>query len=268
MRFLGALLLSLLSAVPVLAQDNDPRIEGPPPPVAPSVIARDAQGRVTIRTTRVPSPFVFDGALDEPFYKDVPSFGDFIQQEPHEGEPSTDKTEVWVFFDKNYFYVSARLWDSQPDKRVATEMRRDANNMFNNDHFGVTFDGFYDRRNGYGVVVNALGGMYDFSITNERPNTDWNGVWDVKAGTFANGWTLEIRFPFRSFRFRENGHIWGMNFRRRVISKNELSCLTPIQAAWGRGGVSKMSVAATAVGIEVPGKGRDLDIKPYALARC
>jgi hypothetical protein len=265
MRFVGAVLLSLLTAVPVLAQGSDPPIQGPPPPAPPAVIARDAQGRVTIRTMRVPSPFVFDGVLEEPFYKDVPSFGDFIQQEPHEGQPSTEKTEVWVFFDKDYLYVSARLWDSQPDKRVATEMRRDANNLYNNDHFAVSFDGFYDRRNGYGMAVNPLGGMLDWSITNERPNNDWNGVWDVKTGTFANGWTVEIRFPFRSFRFRENGHIWGMNFRRRVIYKNEVSYLTPIQAAWGRPAMSKMSVAATLAGLEVPGKGKNLDIKPYGL---
>jgi hypothetical protein len=265
MRFLGAVLLSLLAATPVLAQGSDPLIEGPPPPVAPDVVARDSQGRITLRATRVPSPFQFDGVLDEAFYRDVPSFGDFIQQEPHEGQPATEKTEVWVFFDRDYLYVSAKMYDSEPDKRVATEMRRDANNLYNNDHFGVSFDGFYDRRNGYGFAVNPQGGMLDWSITNEQPNNNWNGVWDVKTGTFSDGWTVEIRFPFRSFRFRENGHIWGMNFRRRVIYKNEVSFLAPVLAAWGRPAMSKMSVAATVTGIEVPGKGRNIDLKPYAL---
>ena len=56
-----------------------------------------------------------------------------------------------------------------------------------------------------------------------------------------------------------------MNFRRRVIAKNEVSYLAPVLAAWGRPAMSKMSVAATVTGIEVPGKGRNLDIKPYAL---
>ncbi len=259
------MLLSLLVTAPAVAQATDPPIEGPPPPVAPATIARDAQGRSTIRAVRVPTPLVFDGVLDEPFYRDVPAFGDFIQQEPFEGQPATEKTDVWVFFDRDYLYVSARLYDSAPDKRVATEMRRDANNLYNNDHFGVSFDGFYDRRNGYGFAVNPQGGMLDWSITNEQPNNNWNGVWDVKTGTFDGGWTVEIRFPFRSFRFRENGHIWGMNFRRRVIYKNEVSYLAPVLASWGRPAMSKMSVAATVVGLEVPGKGRNIDLKPYAL---
>jgi hypothetical protein len=265
MRVLGAILLSLLTTVSVLAQSTEPAIEGPPPPVAPDVIARDPQGRVTVRATRTPSPFAFDGVLEEPFYRDVPPFGDFVQQEPHEGEPATEKTDVWVFFDREYLYVSARMYDSDPGRRVATEMRRDANNLYNNDHFGVSFDGFYDRRNGYGFAVNPQGGMLDWSITNEQPNNNWNGVWDVKTGTFSGGWTVEIRFPFRSFRFREHGTIWGMNFRRRVIYKNEVSYLAPVLAAWGRPAMSKMSVAATVTGMEVPGKGRNIDVKPYAL---
>ena len=89
-------------------------------------------------------------------------------------------------------------------------MRRDANTMFANDHFGVAFDSFYDRRNGYGMFANSLGGMLDWSITNEQPNNSWNGIWDVRTGEFDGGWTVEFRFPFRSFRFREGGTIWGL----------------------------------------------------------
>ena len=265
MRVLGALLLTLITAGTAFAQGGDPPIQGPPPPVAPEMIARDEQGRVTFRVLRTPSPLVFDGVLDEPFYRDVKPLGDFIQQEPSQGQPETEKTEMWVFFDRDNLYVSARLYESQPDKRVSTEMRRDANNLFNNDHFGVAFDGFYDRRNGYGFVVNAAGALLDWSTTNEQPNNSWNGVWFAKTSTFDGGWTLEIRFPFRSFRYREGGTIWGMNFRRRVVHKNELTYLAPVLAAWGRPAMSRMSVAATAVGIETPGAGKNIDVKPYAL---
>jgi hypothetical protein len=213
----------------------------------------------------VPAPFVFDGRLDEAFYRDVASFGDFVQQEPHEGQPATDKTEVWIFFDNDHLYVCARLWEPDRGKRVATEMRRDANNLYNNDHFGVSFDGFYDRRNGYGFAVNAIGGLLDWSINNEQPNNSWNGVWDARTADFEHGWTLEIRFPFRSFRYQEGGHIWGINFRRMVRYNNEVAFLAPVLASWGRPGMSKMSAAATLAGLEVPPKGRNIDLKPYAL---
>ena len=267
MRRRGAIFVfCLLAAVPAFGQNgSDPVIEGPPPPRAPDVIARDPQGHSTVRATRVPTPFVFDGRLEEAFYHDVASFGDFVQQEPHEGQPATDKTEVWIFFDNDNLYVCARLWEPDRGKRVATEMRRDANNLYNNDHFGVSFDGFYDRRNGYGFAVNAIGGLLDWSINNEQPNNSWNGVWDARTADFEHGWTLEIRFPFRSFRYQEGGHVWGINFRRMVRYNNEVAFLSPVLASWGRPGMSKMSVAATLTGLDVPPKGRNIDLKPYAL---
>src|SRR6266699_280248 len=79
---------------------QQPGISGPPverltaiepsPPVAPEVAARDLQRRLTVRATRLNEPLVLDGRLDEAIYTSVKSFGDFIQQEPHEGQPATD----------------------------------------------------------------------------------------------------------------------------------------------------------------------------------
>ena len=263
----GVVLLAVLTAaLPAIAQQaTTPSIQGPPPPVPPEVISRDAEGRVTLRATRLPGRLSIDGVLDESFYETVQSFGDFVQQEPDEGQPSAERTEIWIFYDDDNLYVSARLWESEPGRRVATEMRRDANTLFNNDHLGVTFDSFYDRRNGYGFLVNALGGIQDWSITNDRPNNSWNGLWDVRSGTFDEGWTTEIRFPFRSFRFREGGTVWSINFRRMVRWRNEISFLSPIPAAWARPGFSRMSAAATVMGLEVPGRRKNIDIKPYAL---
>ena len=101
MRLPAVVLFCVLTAASAFAQSADPPIEGPPPPTAPDMIARDAQGRITMRAVRVPSPMLLDGVLDEPFYRDVPSVGDFIQQEPTEGAPATEKTEMWVFYDRD-----------------------------------------------------------------------------------------------------------------------------------------------------------------------
>ncbi|MDH4065597.1 MAG: hypothetical protein OEW19_14465, partial [Acidobacteriota bacterium] len=127
------LFLAVLSSVPALAQPSGDKVDGPPAPNPPEVIARDQHGLATVRTMRLPSPLVLDGRLDEAFYTDVHSFGDFIQQDPFEGRPATEKTEVWVFFDQANVYVSARLWEQDKSHRVANEMRRDSFNLYNND---------------------------------------------------------------------------------------------------------------------------------------
>ncbi len=257
----------LLWPVPaVLGQDSTgDRIDGPPPPAPPATIARDEAGRVTVRTARLPSPIELDGRLDEPFYASVPPFDGFVQQEPEEGQPATEKTDAWVFFDEDDIFVAARLWETEPSRRVMSDMRRDSFNMYNNDHIAVIFDTFYDRRSGFGFSSNAQGGMFDWTATNEQPNPNWNGLWQVRAANFDGGWSVEFRIPFRSIRFRQDGTIWGVNFRRMVRWKNEQSYLSLVPQSWGRRGLNKISSSATMVDVEPPSKLRNLDVKPYVL---
>ena len=207
---LVGVLLATLLAGPAFAQAIDASLDGTPAPVPPAVIARDANGQATVRTMRMPSPLTLDGKLEEAFYSDVESFGDFIQQEPIEHGPATDRTEVWVFFDDANIYVSARLWEADSSRRVANEMRRDSFNIYNNDHFAVLFDTFYDRRSGYQFNSNALGGLADAQVVNEQPNPNWNGLWMARTADFDGGWTVEMQIPFRSLRFREGAHTWGV----------------------------------------------------------
>ncbi|MBA3270376.1 MAG: hypothetical protein H0T71_07655, partial [Acidobacteria bacterium] len=150
--------------------DPGERVDGPPPPQPPAMVARDDLRNVTIRTVRLPSPIAVDGVLDEPFYQTVQAASDFVQQEPDEGQPATDKTELWVFYDDQSIYIGARLWESVTGHRVTSDMRRDSSNLYNNDHLAVLFDTFYDRRNGFGFMANAQGGLFDWAVTNEQPN--------------------------------------------------------------------------------------------------
>ena len=243
-------------------------IHGPPPPIAPEVINRDAEGRATMRAIRLDGPLQLDGQLDERVYFTVPPVTDFIQQEPDEGAPARDQTEVWVLFDGDTFYVAARCWSTDPARIVANEMKRDSYNMFGNETFSVVLDTFYDRRNGFNFITNALGALFDATITNERtPNLDWNAVWDVRTGRFEQGWTLEMAIPFKSLRYRAGtAQTWGINFQRNVASTNETSFLTPIPAALAFQGMFRFSSAPTLVGVEVPESGTRLEVKPYAIS--
>ena len=251
--------------------ETDVVIDGPPPPVAPDVITRDG-GQATMRAIRLLAGIEVDGRLDEPVYESVAPVSDFIQQLPDEGALATERTDAWVMFDDENFYVAGRCWDSAPPGEwVATEMRRDAFNMLNNDLFGFLIDTFYDRRNALLFYANPLGGFVDQALTNEgNPNRDWNPVWDVRTGRFDGGWTIEMVVPFKSLRYRPaRDQVWGIQLRRTVMRKNEWAYLTliPISAAGfgGRGGVFRVSAAGTLVGLEAPPAGVHLEVKPYAI---
>ncbi len=251
--------------------ETDVVIDGPPAPVAPDVITRDG-GQATMRAIRLLAGIEVDGRLDEPVYDAVAPVSDFIQQLPDEGAPATERTDAWVMFDDENFYVAGRCWDSAPPTEwVATEMRRDAFNMLNNDLFGFLIDTFYDRRNALLFYANPLGGFVDQALTNEgNPNRDWNPVWDVRTDRFDGGWTIEMVVPFKSLRYRPaRDQVWGIQLRRTVMRKNEWAYLTliPISAAGfgGRGGVFRVSAAGTLVGLEAPPAGGHLELKPYAI---
>ncbi len=242
--------------------------DGPPPPSPPEVISRDANGRVTLRAVRLAEPLVVDGRLEDPVYSEVPAASGFVQQEPLEGEPATEPTDVWFFFDDENIYVGARCWDSQPQRIVANERRRGHWHISRGANLTVVLDTFYDRRNGFFFQTNPLGGIYDALVTDEsNENVDWDTVWDSQASRFEKGWTVEIVIPFKSLRYREGAdQVWGINIRRVVQWKNERSFLSRIPASWGLSGIFKFSSAATLVGLEVPSGSRNFELKPYAIA--
>jgi len=251
---------------PVWSGQQDPALPKSDIPQVEQLVSRD--NGTALRAVGLDEPLEVDGNLDEEIYRRVTAVSDFIQQEPLEGEPATEKTEVWLFYDGANIYVSARCWDSQPEKIVANEMRRDNRNIQNNDNFAIILDTFSDRRNGFLFHTNPLGALYDAQVTDERnTNSDWNTIWEVKTARFAEGWTVEMMIPFKSLRYRPGSEqVWGINFRRIVRSKNEWSYLTPIGAAFRWDGLLKLSQAATIVGIEPPERSVNLEIKPYGIA--
>ena len=196
-----------------------------------------------------------------------PAISDFIQLEPRAGEPATEQTDVWIFFDDENFYVSARLWDSRPERIVANEFRRDAQGIVDNENFAVVLDTFFDRRNGYGFQTNPLGALRDQTITNEgNSNTDWNTVWDARSSLFANGWMTEMVIPFKSVRYAGSGpQVWSINLRRIVKWKNEISFNVPMPPVFGMGAIYKMSLAPTLM-LETPPRSMNLELKPYAIS--
>jgi hypothetical protein len=262
-----ALPLIVVTAAPGLAQTagagDGPRDEPLP------VFSRNADGHVVVRATRIAQPIKVDGRLDEEAYRQVETLTEFVQQEPDVGAPITERTEAWVLFDDTHFYVACRCWDTNPGRIVANDMRRDSSNLRQNDNFAVEVDTFHDRRNGFLFYVTPVGGMFDAAITDERNgNTDWNAIWEAKAGRFEGGWVAEIAIPFKSLRYAgARGQTWGIQIRRTIRGKNEHAFISPVSPAWGIAAINHMSVAATLVGLEVPPAARNIEIKPYAISR-
>jgi hypothetical protein len=239
-------------------------------PVAPDTMARDAANtRAIVRFVKLAAPLNLDGRLDESLYLEARPISDFIQLEPRNGEPATEKTDVWLAFDAANVYVSMRVWESRPERMIVNEMRRDSNNIRLGESIWFAFDTFHDRRNAVQFEVNPLGGRTDAQSTNERQyNPDWNLVWDLSVGAFDGGWTLEAAIPFKSLRYGPGSQqTWGFQARRNSKWKNEISFVTHVPASFGLSrGSHSASLYPETVGLEVPPASRSFEIKPYAIA--
>ena len=243
----------------------------PLPPMPPAVITRDASGQATVRAIKLAAPLTVDGRLDEEVYRREQPFGGLIQVVPRYGQQMTERSDVWVTYDDKYIYLSCRCWDSAPpDQWIANELRRDTGGLRNNDHIGVMFDTFYDRRSGFAFYTNPLGARADYSVVDEGgSNTDWNPVWISKTGRFDGGWTVEMAIPLKSIRYRPGpNQTWGIQLRRSVRRKNEWAYLTPVpQILAGPQALNRISSAGTLVGLDLPSAGRNIELKPYAVSR-
>ena len=269
-RAVLAIASAALSGAPARAQPL-PAPSGPPAPVAPAVITRDATGQATVRAIKLAAPLTLDGVLDEEVYAREAPFGGLIQVAPNAGAPATERSDIWVTYDDHNIYLSCRCYDASPPAEwIVNELRRDTGGLRNNEHIGVLFDTFYDRRSGFAFYTNPLGARADYSIVDEgASNTDWNPVWTSKTGRFDGGWTVEMEIPFKSLRYRAGpSQVWGIQIRRSVRHKNEWDYLTPVpRILAGPQALNRVSAGGTLVGLDLPEAGKNIELKPYAVSR-
>lgn len=204
-----------------------------------------------------------DGFLDEIEWKMVDPATDFVQRDPYEGDPSTEKSEVFIIFDEDNLYIGAMLYDRNPDGIMAYQKRRDQS-LRTDDRFMWILDTFLDGRTGYFFEVNPAGLMGDGLIIGGESywgtNKDWNGIWDARVVITPYGWSVEVVIPFRTLNFDPELDTWGINFQRTIRRINEDSKWTghernkkltsPIHAGYLKG-------------IKNIKQGRGVELKPY-----
>ena len=192
----------------------------PLPPVPPEVVSRGENGRVIVRAVRAVEPLRIDGRLDEEVYQSVNSIGGFVQTVPDEGAPVSERTEAWILYDDDNMYVSCRCWDSAPsDEWVANEMRRDSQQLRAQRHCSacrsIRFTIVATRSSS---IRTPLGAFSDQVFTDEgNPNREWNPVWNVRAGRFDGGWTVEMAIPFKALRYTSGN---GADLGRAVAARH------------------------------------------------
>jgi len=217
-----------------------------------------------IEAVRTAAPLTIDGALDEAVWREAPVAAGFLQNEPDEGEPATQETEVRVVYDEQALYLGIFAHDSSPGDIIVGDLKKDFDTA-RTDMFQVVLDTFHDERNAYMFAINPMGAKWDAQMVNDGRDTNinWDGLWSVRTRIVQDGWYAEVAIPFRTLRFQDaDAQTWGINFMRRIRRRNEETYWMPIPRIYE---ITRVSMAGTLEGLRGVRPGSDLRLKPYML---
>lgn len=243
MRSLRAGLRALL---PILALSSSGLAQRPEEPFTALVATREV---------------VLDGRLGDPLWKDAPVLDRFTQQEPDEGKPATERTEVRVVVTPRTLVVGVVCLDREAGTIAARNYERDGD-FDADDWVMVVLDTYLDRRNGALFGVNPLGTQWDALVTNEGPEeVEWDAIWESEASVGPDGWRAEIAIPLSSLRSPAGATSFGFNVVRTLRRRQETSSW----GAWRReAGPNRVSMAGTLDGFRLE-RNLPLVVKPFLL---
>ena len=223
------------------------------------------------------SPSIDGEVLNDEVWQAIMPISDLSQTQPNFGRPATEKTEIRVAYTSDTFYVSVVCYDSQPEKLVVSDARRDAD-LENTDAFIFILDTYKDGQNGFIFGTNSLGVEYDAQVDNEGQgnnnvnrqqggtiggfNLNWDGSWVVQAIVGDFGWSAEFAIPLRTLRFQA-GRDWGINFRRNIRKTNEIVYWSEMPVGFD---INRLSLAGTLTGLNLRTPG-NLKVIPYVLGQ-
>ncbi len=178
------------------------------------------------------------------------------QMKPDQGLPATEKTEIRVAYSPTVFYLSVVCYDTEPEKLVVSDARRDAS-LDGNDSFLFILDTYNDGQNGFLFGTNSIGVEHDGQVDNEGQgnfggnrqqsgmiggfNINWDASWTVKAQVGDYGWSAEFAIPLRTLRFNSgDNQTWGINFQRNIRKNNEIVYWAPLPLSFN---IMRLSLA-------------------------
>ncbi len=214
---------------------------------------------------RVNSSPKLDGDLNEALWKEASTISQFLQRDPREGEPATEKTEVKIIYTDTAIFFGVVCFDSQAEKIIANERARD-DSLGSDDTFEIILDTFHNHRDGFLFRTNPLGTKFDSWIVDEgqRENSNWDERWSVAANRTEVGWVVEVEIPFKSIRMPdEKNQVWGIDFKRNIRRKNEEVVWSNYRRNFE---FKEVSQAGDLVGLENISSEQTLRIKPYVTA--
>jgi Domain of unknown function (DUF5916)/Carbohydrate family 9 binding domain-like len=160
---------------------------------------------------------VLDGMLDDELWSGPPMpIGTWMSYNPLRGEPEQQQTLVWIGYDDQAIYFAFHCRDTEPKAIRTTISRRDT--AWNDDWVALSLDSSRAGQIAYHMFVNPSGVQMDAlnsAASGEDSAADWR--WDSAGRVDEDGYSIEVRVPLESLRFRGGTDVsMGVMFFRRI----------------------------------------------------
>lgn len=192
---------------------------------------RDQSTPLSYDCNKATTPIRIDGVLDDTAWQNAPWTTDFQDIQGSAKPAPRFKTRVKMLWDADYLYIAAQL--EEPD--VKASLLQHDSVIFHDNDFEVFIKPLPQTQSYFEFEINALNTGWDLFL--DRPynlhgkaDNSWDSTGMKTAvavqGTLNRstdtdqGWTIEIAYPWRSFRSRQDvpqprvGTEWRINFSR------------------------------------------------------
>ena len=180
---------------------------GTAPADAQSSLAGD-----TIRISRAPGSIVIDGDLSDEGWRNATRVEKWYEINPGDNVVPPVRSVGYLTYDDRFLYVGFEFDDPNPSAIRAPLGDHDSLNGQSDDFGGIFLDSLGSFHTATEFFVNAHNVQYD-AVTDdgsgENPAPDF--FWDSATRITEHGWTLEIRIPFSSLRYKSiDPQTWGI----------------------------------------------------------
>ncbi|MCA9735411.1 MAG: serine hydrolase [Deferribacteres bacterium] len=167
---------------------------------------------------------VIDGDLSDSAWKYAERFTDFKEWNPDAGSEPSEKTEVYLTYNKNHIYIGIHCYDSEPAKIMMHNYVKDNELIARDDWVAIALDIFNDELMAYFFMVNPFGNQIDGTLNMDgHPGLNFSETWMSAGKKTDDGYSVELAIPFSSlpYHFDRKNAIMGFKVARFISRKSE-----------------------------------------------
>ncbi|MCA0175331.1 MAG: hypothetical protein LCH73_03430 [Proteobacteria bacterium] len=158
-----------------------------------------------------------DGVLAPGEWEGGATWTTWLPTRTHAPETAEAATRLAARHDGQWLYIAFDARQPAGAPVQAHSLRRDAESIAGDDHLALVLDPQGTGRNGFMLMVNALGARRDGIVFDgNQLHPEWDANWVAKTQVRADGWSAELAIPLAALGAPAGTPTWGLNAERRI----------------------------------------------------